>query len=174
MATTRTVSIPKKKQREEFVSNITDELRIRFNQFCTTELGFDIDEQTERLYDLDTDELVVINEKFIKDYEGEYSDIRYYANDTKLLLLDNAGLLTALFMIYLGKFNGTMDVLTFQHSTSTKGDSGKFSCTIKGVNGINEIIESDSFMNESVRIFNIICKINKTVMRYNFKEFDVL
>ena len=42
-------------------------------------------------------------------------------------------------------------------------------------NNLGEIkeIRSDGFENESVRIFNLICKINKTEHLYDFNKFDV-
>ena len=41
-------------------------------------------------------------------------------------------------------------------------------------NGKTEYIKSDSFVNESVRVFNLICKITKRSHLYDFKSMDIV
>ena len=41
-------------------------------------------------------------------------------------------------------------------------------------NGKTECIKSDPFMNESVRVFNLICKITKRTHLYDFNDMDII
>ena len=41
-------------------------------------------------------------------------------------------------------------------------------------NGKIENIKSDAFVNESVRVFNLICKITKRTHLYDFESMDII
>ena len=154
------------------VKEITFEQKCIFNDYCMRELGLNLDDN-DRLVDDDTQSILQYREKFIKYQEDECVPNR--PDEVEMDLLRNPRLMGILFGIYLEKFSERKGIeITSQfQSTSIRGEVGNTGITWI-INGKNETFWSDAFRNESVRIFNLICKLNNTVHLYDFKEFDII
>lgn len=149
------------------------DLKIRFNDVMMRELGLDITEDKGYLYDMETESILQIKEKFIKYVEDEYSLFKH--NEIEMNLLENPKLTEILVLPYISRFCDRNNI-TLQSISQSPMDTN----THKGYFILSYIIDgqvkefrSDAYANESVRIFNFICKINKTENLYKFNDFDV-
>lgn len=152
---------------------ITPELVERFNDISMREFGFDIDDDGH-LFDMDLMTALTYKDKFLKYCDSEDRIVR--PNEIELDLLQNNRLMNTLFGLFIDKYSqasGTYFNSTFQ-SASTYGKKGYMACTYVGKDGLVQEIRSNEYFNESVRIFNLICKINKSEMMYDFEMFDLL
>ena len=146
-------------------------LKLRFNDVVMRELGLDITDEGY-LYDMDTESIFQIKEKFIKYVEDEYTTFRH--NEIEMNLLENPRLTETIVLPYINHFCARKGIVmqSFSQSPIEGTNKGYFILsyisdgTVKG-------LKSDAFVNESVRIFNFICKINKTANMYKFNEYDV-
>ena len=65
------------------------------------------------------------------------------------------------------------DIVSLDQCSIPGSSKGKFVMSyIKGDR--TESIESDAFVNESVRVFNLICKIVKRTHLYDFDSMDII
>lgn len=150
---------------------ITDELRIRFNDICMRELSLDITED-DKVFDMDTNTIIVYKDKYLKYYNGPYDKIR--SNEIRFNLLENSNLLLVVFSVFLEKYSQAEGVyISSYYQSAMKGENG-YAAFCKEINGGSEEIHSDLFINESVRILNLICKVNGTTNRYDFDMFDIV
>lgn len=147
------------------------ELKMRFNDIMMQELGLDITEENY-LYDIEEESILQISEKYIKYFEVENPMTRH--NEIELNLLENPRLSETLVIPYLSKFCKSKNIIFHSVSqTPVEGSKkGKFILSYM-MNGVVKDFSSDEFVNESVRIFNLICKINKTTHFYDFNKFDI-
>lgn len=152
-------------------------LRIAFNDIAIRELGLEIDENSERICEICDDAINILqyNDKFLKYYEGPNTIVRH--NEIELNLIDNSRLMQILFGRFIAKYSAVnnLDVLSYYLTTNNTmaNNPGQFVCTVEVAKKCTNI-ESDYFVNESVRILNLICKLNGTDSRYNFKELDMI
>lgn len=147
------------------------EYKVGFNDFVMREMGFDIDEY-DHLYDLETETILQIKEKFIKYTDELYPYLQF--NEIDLNLIENYRLLESLFQVYITNYarSHMMEIKSFSFSKMKGTKKGKF--TLSYINGGRIVdIESDPYENESVRIFNLVCKLNHRVHLYDFEAFDV-
>lgn len=146
-------------------------LKIKFNDFVMRELGLDITED-DYLYDMDTQCILQIKEKFIKYCEDDYPILRH--NEIELNLLENPRLTETLVIPYISKYCDRNNIV-FQSISQSPISGSKKGCFVLSYISDGEIkeIKSDAFVNESLRIFNLICKLNKTSHMYDFNEFDI-
>ena len=152
---------------------ITPQLVERFNDICMREFGFDV-EENGHLYSMDTNEIFVYKDKLLKYCDEEDKIVR--SNEIELNFLENSRLLEAIFGKYIARYATKYIVYinSFYQSTSIHGERGYIACSYVGQNGIVSEIRSDEFLNESVRIFNLLCKLNNTCSMYDFEMFDIL
>ena len=151
-------------------------LKIDFNDISMREFGLDIDEN-DHIYDMDTETILVINDKFIKYSEDEFPVISH--NEIDLNLIENPRLMEIIFghfiVAYANRENLT---ITSNYQSNINGsDKGIFVVTyIKddSVHAETQEIKSDAFVNESLRIFNLVTKINHRSHLYkDLSRFDI-
>jgi hypothetical protein len=147
--------------------------KIDFNDICMREMGYDITEDG-KLFHTDDNEIINIKEKFIIYSEDLQPNLR--SNEIDLNLIENSRLMETLFGVYITKYCQRKGWTLNGYSQSyIKGSKkGKFVITYKE-QGDNEIksFESDGFENESLRVFNMVCKLNHRAHLYDFNRFDV-
>lgn len=151
-------------------------LKVRFNDVMMRELGIDIVEDDDRyldyLYDIDTGNILQIKEKFIKYCDYEYPVIKF--NEIEMNLIENPRLTETLCLPFLMNFCKRKNIIFHSISQVPVDESSKGYFVMAYITeGQTKEIRSDIFCNESVRIFNLITKINKTSHMYRFNEFDV-
>lgn len=147
------------------------EIKLRFNDIMMQELGLDITED-DYLYDMDTMSILQISEKFIKYFEYENPIVKY--NEIELNLLENPRLCETLVIPYLTRYCESRGIIFHSISQSPIDGSKRGTFVLSYMHeGLVKEFKSDEFENESVRIFNLICKINKTTHFYEFNKFDI-
>lgn len=156
------------KRREE----LTD-LKINFNSICIRELGLDYDEETNLVYEIDGKKILQYREKFME-YSEMYSPL-LRPDRMEFNLLENCRLFDILFARYLDKYasrNGLTisSIYTTNIPASTRG---YYAFTILQ-NGKSIEYASDPYVNESIRLLNLLTKINKSTHLYDFEKFDEL
>lgn len=157
----------KKKKNE-----ITLDMQINFNDIAMRELGLDYDEDTFRVYDIDSESLLQYNQKFLvyKDYDSP----SLKADELELNLIRNVRIMDTLANNFIMKYamrNGIDVNGVFQ--VGNKGVKG-YTLFTYIENGVTKEYRSDMFINESVRTLNLIAKLNKSSHLYDFNEFDIV
>lgn len=160
-----------KEEKEEFFK-----LKNGFNNYCMREMGFDIDEN-DYLVDPDEELVLTIKGKYIK-YNDEILDPIMKFDELDLNLLENSRLFSTLFQVYITKYmksHPEVEVVGY-HQSNLKGSNSGVFCLNYKLNGDNTIhkLESEIFKNNSVRIFNLICKLNERTSLYDFNRLDVI
>ena len=153
------------------------DLKVRFNDIVMRELGLDITEDDNNyLYNIDGDFILQIKGKFIKYFYEDYIILKH--NEMEFNVLENPRLMEMIILPFISNYCDRKNV-TFQSMSqvpTNENDKGRFIVSYIEMNDKGERIihdiSSDAYINESVRIFNLICKINKTTNLYNFNEFD--
>lgn len=150
---------------------ISLDLKMRFNDIVMRELGLGITDD-DYIYDMDTESILQIKEKFIKYCDYENPTLKY--NEIDLNLIENPRLMETLSLPYFSNYckrNG----ITFETISQVliNGTNKGIFVLHYCINGETKCIESEPFINDSVRIFNLICKLNKTTNLYQFNNFDI-
>lgn len=149
------------------------DLKIRFNDVMMRELGLDItDDGNDYLYDMDTESILQIKEKYIKYCDYEYPMLRH--NEIEMNLIENPRLTETICLPFLMKLCERKGIMfhSIEQVPIDGSDKGYFAL-IYIYDGQTREFRSDSYVNESVRIFSLITKLNKTSHLYRFNEFDV-
>lgn len=148
-------------------------LKTRFNDICMRELGLDIDDD-DRIFDMDNDSIIKINEKYLK-YVDEDEQFPVFRNDEiEFNMLFNTKTMQTLFGIYLDKYALRKNIyVNGYYQIQESNDKGRAAFSYMEQD-TTKVRESDEFYNESVRIFNLICKLNGSTNLYDFKQFDAL
>lgn len=133
--------------------NLLD-LKIRFNDIFMREAGLDYDDNNH-VYNIETDNALVIKEKFLKYGEFEYPVLNH--NEIDFNLLENPKLCESLFMMWATE-HLTNTVVGLQQCAIPGSNKGYFVMSFVR-DGMTVDIKSEPFINESVRIFNLLCKI---------------
>lgn len=145
-------------------------IKIDFNDIAMRELGLGItDDDKDHVYDMDTNSILQLNGKFIKYSDAGFVDVR--ADEIDLNLIEDVRLFEKLFAIWAAKRIPKM--MSFSQDAIRGSNKGVFSIKYEGDKGMAKEIKSDAFENESVRIFNAICKINHTAHIYKLDRFDI-
>ena len=153
----------KKKKNELF------KLMLIFNDAFMRETGLDIDDN-DHVWNMETDSALVINEKFLKYRDYEFPVLN--GNEIDFNLLENPKLCESIANMWLHD-NINNEILSLDQCIIPGSSKGTFVLSyIK--NGKTEHIKSDPFLNESVRVFNLICKITKRTHLYDFDVMDVV
>lgn len=153
------------------------DIKVRFNDIVMRELGLDVLSDNEPyLYDLETDSAFQIKGKFIKylDHDNyEYPILK--SDEIEFNVIENARLMETIsipfFTRYFNKFNCRFH--SMNQNNITGSNKGIF--TVYYIDDTDQVkcISSNAFKNESVRIFNLICKINNMEHLYRFNQFDI-
>ena len=149
------------------------EIKIDFNDIVMRELGLDY-EDNGYIYDIDTSTIYTIKEKFIKYSEEEFPVIAH--NEMDMNLIENPRLMEILFEKWIVDWAKRKNVEITSHSQSAIGGSSKGIFIITYLNnGVSEEKRSDIFTNESLRVFNLICKLKGTWHLYAGRSayFDI-
>ncbi len=147
-------------------------IKINFNDICLREFGLDYDEDSYHIYDIDTMSLYQVSEKFIKYVEEEYPII--HANEIELNLIENPRLMEIIFGIWIAKWQKRKQVVVNSYSQClVKGSKAGYFIMTYEENGKTLEMRSDVFINESLRIFNLVTKINHTSHMYDLSQFDI-
>lgn len=152
---------------------ITFDLKVRFNDVVMREIGLDITDDEDYLYDIDSESILQIKGKYIKYFSEDYIILKH--NEIEMNLIENPRLTELLVLPFINNYCDRIGVTfqSFSQSTIDKSnDNGIFSMTYIE-DGKAKTISSDPYINESVRIFNLVCKINKTTNLYNFDNFNI-
>lgn len=159
-----------KQEKERKLAEQMLELKIDFNDVCMREMGLGINDD-DYVYIMDTMTLLQIKEKFIKYSEDQYPMLR--RNEIDLNLIENPRLMETLTYMYLAnRLVSSIRIVSISQNPIAGSRKGNCVLSYEKLGEIKEI-RSDGFENESVRIFNLICKINKTDHLYDFNKFDV-
>ena len=144
--------------------NIT-EIKVNFNDISMRELRLDSDEN-DHIYDMDTESIYMIKEKYIKYSEDEYPNIM--RDEIDMNLIENPRLMEILFGTWIVKWatRKQVEITSFYQSTIRGSNKGFFVMTYIDANGETQEMQSDVYINESVRIFNLISKLNHTSHMY--------
>lgn len=140
-----------------------------FNDAFMRETGLDIDDN-DHVYNMETDSALVIKDKFLKYRDYEYPVLN--GNEIDFNLLENPKLCETLANMWLHD-NINNDILSLDQCAIPGSRKGAFVLSYLK-NGKIENIKSDAFLNESVRVFNLICKITKRTHLYDFESMDII
>ena len=148
------------------------DIKINFNDIVMRELGLDYDEDTYHVYNIETESLYQVSEKFIKYVDTEYPII--HANEIELNLIENPRLMEILFGIWISSWQERkgIEVNSYAQVPIRGSKQGYFIMTY-AKNGKTEEIKSDTFINESLRIFNLITKLRHTSHMYDVSKFNI-
>lgn len=140
-----------------------------FNDAFMRETGLDIDDN-DHVYNMETDSALVIRDKYLKYRDYEYPVLN--ANEIDFNLLENPKLCETLANMWLHD-NINNNILSLDQCIIPGSKRGTFVLSYFK-NGKIENIKSDAFLNESVRVFNLICKITKRTHLYDFESMDII
>ena len=144
-------------------------LTLIFNDAFMRETGLDIDDN-DHVYNMETDCALVIGEKFLKYRDYEYPVLN--GNEIDFNLLENPKLCETIANMWLHD-NISNEILSLDQCIIPGSKKGTFVLNYLK-NGKIENIKSDAFLNESVRVFNLLCKITKRTHLYDFESMDVV
>ena len=142
---------------------------LEFGDLTLRELGLEID-QNNYIVDQDTGNLLMFKDKKIK-YN---TDMVFRLNKDEISYdpLNNSRLMNHLFSYYASKLADEDSVYIGSYFNIPIKESDK---SIMKVKTDTNIIKSEPYFNESVRIMDVICKINDSgtdVSKYDFKPFN--
>lgn len=148
------------------------QIKINFNDIVMRELGLDADDDGH-VYDIETDSAITIKDKFIKHPEDEYPVIGY--NEIDMNLIENSRMTEMLFSNWVRRRAAKkgLEITSMYHTSINGSIKGIFVVTYVGPDGMTNESKSDVFVNESVRIFNLICKLRHTCHLYDLTPFDI-
>lgn len=147
------------------------DIKIRFNDAVMRELGFDLTDE-DYLFDMDTETVLQIKEKYIKYCEVDDPYIKH--NEIEMNLLENPRLTETLIIPFIHNYCARKNIILQSIAqVPIKGSKKGFFIMYYSINGETKDMKSDPFENESVRIFNLITKMNKTSHMYQFDLFDI-
>lgn len=145
--------------------------KMRFNDICMREYGLDITEEDDYVYDMDTESILQFKEKFIKYCEECNPYLK--PNEIEFNLLENSRMMEALFAGFLSKYalRKGQEIVSM-HQSNIQGTSKGVFCYSYFNCGKTIEVSSEPYVYESVRVLNLLCKMNKSAHMYNFEEFD--
>ena len=153
-------------------------IKLDFNDICLREMGLDVEEDNNHVYDIEDGSVLVVTDKFIR-YFYEDEDIKVAHNEIELNLIENPRLMEVMFNHYMVKYAAKKgwNVTSIYQSNNIGSSNGIFVITyIEEYSNTGETknLQSDSFLNESLRIFNLICKLNhRTHLYKDLSRFNI-
>lgn len=146
-------------------------LKVRFNDVMLRELGLDITDESY-VCDSENETVIQIKGRFIKYNEDPYAICKH--NEIDLNLLENPRLTETLSIpVITGYCNRKGYILQSLNQVPIDGTNKGIFVISYIENGEVKELKSDGFINESVRIFNLLCKLNKSERLYKFSDFDI-
>ena len=152
----------KKKQKEMF------RLKLIFNDAFMRETGLDIDDN-DHIYDMEKQSILQIKEKYLKYCDYEFPVLNH--DEIDFNLIENPKLCETLALIWLTDHINN-EIVSLDQCLIPGSSKGYFVMSYLK-DGKVENMRSDAFLNESVRVFNLICKILKRDHLYDFNSMDV-
>ena len=149
------------------------EIKRNFNDIVMREMGLDIDDN-DHIYNMDTETIFTFKGKFIKYTENEYQPIT--SNEIDMNLIENPRLMEILFCNFIDNYakRKNIEITSFYQSAVQGSSKGFFVVTyLDGPTKETKEFKSDVFINESLRIFNLICKLNHRAHMYDTTMFDI-
>lgn len=172
-------------RRETMYDYITDELREAFNDVCLREMNLGLTKE-DLVYDIESNTIVQIDGLFLRYCDSKYTIINQ-ATEARFDLIDNSKFMSMLVSHYctreLNKRNCKVLGIN-QYITNNNTYRGYVSLTIEpapvmtyngepvGYACIKDI-RSDEYINESVRLLSLVCKVNETDSMYDLSRLDV-
>lgn len=144
-------------------------LKLIFNDAFMRETGLDID-QNDHVYCMEKETVLQIKGKFIKYCDYEYPVLQH--DEIDLNLIENPRLCESLALMWIADHISN-EIVSLDQANILGSNRGYFIFSYLK-NGKVESIKSDPFINESVRVFNLICKILKRTHLYDFASMDVV
>lgn len=141
------------------------EIKIDFNNIVLREFKLGLDDY-DHLYDKETDSIYQISERYIKYSEDMVPML--HVNEIDFNVIENPRLMEILFGMWVSKWeqrNGTK--VTSYYQSAIRGSKKGFFVLTYLVDGATKEFKSDVFVNESMRIFNLVCKLNHTDHLYD-------
>lgn len=147
------------------------EIKINFNDIVMREFGLDVDDE-DHVYDMDTESVYQIKGKYLKYSEDVYPVIG--AHEIDMNLIENPRLMEILFGTWIVKWaqRKNVEVTSFSHVQMRGSNKGYFVMTYVKDNEKFDF-KSDVFLNESLRIFNLVTKLNHRDHMYDVSQFDI-
>lgn len=153
------------------VKEIPLNMKIAFNDICMEEMNLGIDDN-DRVYDETTMSLLLFREKYLRYVDEEY--VRYRPDEIEFDMLSTARIMQFITGFYINWFasqNGINITSVYQYNNSDGTGCAAYSYL---ENNVVKTFSSDSYFNESVRLLNLICKMNGTAHFYDFNKFDLV
>ena len=145
--------------------------KVDFNDIVCRELGLGVDDN-DHVYDITSDALLMIKDKLIKCSDDQYPRLAH--NEIDMNLIENPRLMEILFGQWLeNRANSKGIEITSMYQSAIRGSNKGFFVVTYIVEGESREKRSDVFVNESLRIFNLICKLNHTEHLYKFRLNDL-
>ena len=161
----------KRKKQQGITPSQLFNLENAFNDMVMRELGLDLDEDNH-VVNMETMEIFQIKDKFIRYKENEYDQV--YFNEIELNLLENPRMMELLYGIWLNRREANRGIdITSIYQSQIRGSNKGFFVTTFMYSGESHEAKSDVFINESVRVFNLITKIRHTDHLYDFAKYDI-
>jgi len=148
------------------------ELKIAFNDIALRELGLSVDDE-DHVCDDESETILTIKDSYLKYSDEEYPIINH--GEIELNLLENPHLMEILFGVWVKRRAESkgLKIVSFYQSSIRGTDRAQFIVNYEQPDSSISESKSDLFVNESVRILNLICKLNHTDHLYDFKTFDI-
>lgn len=145
-----------------------DNNSLEFGDLTLRELGLEIN-QDNHIVDQDTGHLLTFKDKKIKYNTGII--FRLNKDEISYDPLNNPKLMNHLFAYYTNKLADEESVYIGSYFNIPVNNSDKFVMKVKTD---DSFIKSEPYFSESVRIMDIVCKLNDSdtdVSKYDFKNF---
>jgi len=138
--------------------------KIDFNDIICRELGLSVDDN-DHVVDVDLESVLMINDKFIKYSDDQYPKL--FHNEIDLNLIENPRLTEILFGRWVSRRAQSKGIeITSMYQSAIRGSNKGFFVVTYNVGSEPREKRSDVFVNESLRILNLICKLNHTEHLY--------
>lgn len=173
------------KKRESIYDYVTDDLREIFNDVCLRELGLDLTKE-DLVYDIESNTVLQFDGLYLKYCPSKYTIINQ-SIEIPFNLIENPKLMTMLvsrYCINAMEKRGFKVLGLNQYITNQQKYLGYVALVIEPRAAIMyngqiagyvrmQDIRSGVFINESVRLLSLLCKINGTGDMYDLSALDV-
>lgn len=174
------------KTKESIYDYVTDDLREIFNDVCLREMGLDLTKE-DLVYDIESNTVLQFDGLYLKYCPSKYTIINQ-SIETRFNLIENPKLMTMLASMYCTKElnkKGYKVLGLNQYIVNQQKYLGYVALSIERINPavmyngqvagriVMQDIQSDSFINESVRLLSLVCKVNGTSDMYDLSALDV-
>lgn len=170
--------------RESIYDYVTDNMREAFNDVCLREMNLDLTTD-DLVYDVETESLLQCDGLFLKYCPSKYTIINKN-KETRFDLIENPKLMTILTSVYCERQLNKRGIKILglnQYITDKNTGYGYVSLSLEAMkhltyNGeiagtwiVNDI-NSDNYINETVRLLSLVTKINGTDKMYSLEALD--